>query len=34
MSCKEYQESKNPDLNEAAFKEFVKGAKYKQCPFC
>jgi len=34
MSCKEYQVSANPDKNEEAFTEFVKGSKLKQCPWC
>jgi hypothetical protein len=34
MSCKEYQASIDPDKNEQAFRDFVKGAKYKMCPFC
>ena len=34
QSCKEYQLSHTEDKNEAAFKKFVKGKKYKQCPFC
>jgi hypothetical protein len=26
--------SLNPDKNEQAFLEYVRGAKYKMCPFC
>ena len=34
MSCAEYSSYKGLDGEEESFKQFIRGAKYKQCPKC
>ena len=34
MTCKEFAISRVFDKNDEAFIQFVRGAKYKQCPKC
>ena len=34
MTCKEYQISNRVDKNDKLFMKFVKGKKFKMCPFC
>jgi len=34
QTCEEYQIGADPDKNEAAFEELVKGKEFKQCPHC
>ncbi len=34
MTCEQFRIGRDPDLNDLAFLEFIRGAKYKMCPFC